>query len=196
MPSSPAYASTRCTTSSGNGTRTREHTNMNCTMRCRNPSSRVARASANSSGPIRGTWLAGTTKPVIDSMSDSIRSRCRLVSRPPAATAAATAPATIRASVASGGVCLTRSGLGSGTGIGASTSVRGSLFLHELDQRAECALRVHEGHGGPAAAGAGLLVDGAAAVRLHRGERLGTVVDPVADVMQPLTLGGEVFGDR
>ena len=48
----------------------------------------------------------------------------------------------------------------------------------------------------PREPGPGLLVDDAVAFRLHRFERGRAVVDPVSDVMQPLTLVREVLGDR
>src|SRR5918997_2460179 len=67
-------------------------------------------------------------------------------------------------------------------------------LLDELDQGAERRLRVHEGHGGAAAAGSGRLVDHPAALRLDRVEGGGAVVDPVADVVQALALALEVLG--
>src|ERR671917_1216539 len=67
-------------------------------------------------------------------------------------------------------------------------------LLDELDQGAERRLRVHEGHGGAAAAGSGRLVDHPAALRLDRVEGGGAVVDPVADVVQAFALALEVLG--
>ena len=112
------------------------------------------------SGPRRGTWRAGTTNPVIDSVVASISMRWRLVSSPSAATAPATPPAMTRASAASGG---SRSDVGGGReaapACGPQPRSGTELFLHELDQRAERALRVHERDGRAPAPRAGRLVD-------------------------------------
>src|SRR4051812_41157109 len=71
-----------------------------------------------------------------------------------------------------------------------------SVLLDELDERAERRLRVHEGDGRPAAARAGSLVDHAVASGLDPLERLPTVGDPVADVVQALALRLQVLRDR
>ena len=73
---------------------------------------------------------------------------------------------------------------------------RRGLLLDELDEGAEAALGVHEGHGRAAAAGAGRLVDGRGARRDHRREGRRAVVDAVADVVQPLAALLDRLGDR
>ena len=125
---------------------------MNCTMRAGTASLRRASAVANSCASSRGTRATGTTKPVIDSINASTRTRCRLVSPPAGAIAAATPPAMIRVSAASGGCRRTSASEGNGTGIAAR-----KLLLDELDQSPERRLRVHERDRRAAAPGPGLL---------------------------------------
>ena len=70
------------------------------------------------------------------------------------------------------------------------------LLLDELDQGAEAALRVDEGHRGAAAAGARGLVDRGGARRHHGGEGGCAVVDAVPDARVPeLPEVGEVLAD-
>ena len=73
---------------------------------------------------------------------------------------------------------------------------RRPLLLDELDERAERRLRVHEGHRRAAGARAWRLVDHPAAGVLHRLQRHGAVVDPVADVVEALALVGQVLRHR
>ena len=95
---------------------------------------------------------------------------------------------------------VTACGCASGASPFAAACVAGErshvTLLDELDQRAEAALGVDEGHGRAAAAGAGRLVDRRGAGGLHRRERRGAVVDAVADVVQALAPLLEVLGDR
>src|SRR4051794_9252385 len=63
-----------------------------------------------------------------------------------------------------------------GTVVDTERTIRPVSLLHELDERAERRLRVHERNGGATAAGAGRLVDHLVALRLHALERGGAVV--------------------
>ena len=75
-----------------------------------------------------------------------------------------------------------------------SASVRS--LLHELDQRAEAALRVDEGDGRAPAARRGAWSIGVAPAAIIAAQRRGAVVDPVADVVQALAALLERLGDR
>ena len=77
-----------------------------------------------------------------------------------------------------------------------NAAVQHLLLLDELDEGAEGGLRVYERDCGAAAPGARRLVDHLVALRLHPCECRGAVVDPVADVVQPLAPLLEVLRDR
>src|SRR5690606_5636055 len=78
-----------------------------------------------------------------------------------------------------------------------TVGVRGAdSLLNELDQGAEAALRVDERDGGTAAAGTRRLVDRRGTRVDHRLEGGGTVVDPVADVMETFPPLLDRLGDR
>ena len=69
-------------------------------------------------------------------------------------------------------------------------------LLDEFDEGPERRLRMDEGHRCPARAGTWGLVDHPTARILDRLERHRAVVDPVADMVETLTLVGQVFRDR
>ncbi len=71
-----------------------------------------------------------------------------------------------------------------------------SGLLDQLDERAEGALGVHEGNRRPARAGPGRFVDERPTPVSHGLECRGAILDPVPDVMQPLTPTLEEAGHR
>ncbi len=186
------------TTSSGSGTSTSAaqqhelHHALAGTPRSR----RAMRTSRTPPGRAAAPRRPGPTKPVIDSVTDSISTRCRLVSPPAGATAAATPPAMMRASAASGGCRSTSSAVGSGTGMRRSTPGHSAT-----PGRARSGCRTPSSGARTRPSCRGCPGRGASSITrwpcaFTDSSACGAVGDAVTDVVQALALAREVLRDR